>query len=93
MEPRGGGTTPVVVSFRRPYLPGYHATLDGKALTVDSLDGLMPAVTLPPGGHGKLVLWYRPRAVTWGAGLAASGLALAGALAYFGGRGGAGSNS
>ena len=90
---RGGGNAPVVLSFRRPFFRGYHATFEGRALAVSSLDDLMPTVTLPPGSHGTLVLWYRPRAVVWGGTLAALGLVLAGALAYFGGRGAAASNS
>ena len=81
-----GGKTPVVLSFRRPFFAGYHATLDGRTLQVSSQDGLMPTVTLPPGGRGRLVLWYRPRAVVLGAVLAAIGVVLAGALGCFGGK-------
>ncbi len=87
VETARGRRGPVVLSFRRPFFDGYHATLDGKTLAVSSLDGLMPTVTLPPDSRGRLVLWYRPRAVVLGAGLAATGLALAGLWLYLGRRG------
>ena len=77
-----GGSRAVTLSFRRPFYPGYHAKLDGASLPVSSLDGLMPTVTLPPGAHGRLTLWYLPRAVVRGAILAAAGLAAAGVLAW-----------
>ena len=73
---------PVILSFRRPYFAGYHATLDGKPLEVSSIDSLISAATLPRGGRGRLVLWYLPRAVVWGAWLAAAGSAAASALAW-----------
>ena len=63
-----------VLNFRRPYFPGYEASLDGAPLPVGAQDGLTPAVQLPPGRHRRLVLRYRPRAVVWGAEVA--GLAL-----------------
>jgi hypothetical protein len=70
--PAGG--KPALVSFRRPFFPGYRATLNGRAVPVRSGDGLMPIVELPPGSRGRLELTYSPRAVLLG-GLAA-GLSL-----------------
>lgn len=59
-------TRPVLLTFSRPYFPGYHATLNGKPLPVASLNGLAPTVELPAGQNGRLELIYRPRAVTLG---------------------------
>ena len=68
----GGGAD---VLFRRPYLPGYLARLDGARVPVGrSEDGLMPTVRLPRGGHRALALVYEPRAVVWGG--AAAGMSL-----------------
>ena len=60
---------PVAVNFRRPYFPGYKASLDGASLAVSPLGGLIPSVELPPGHHQRLILRYRPAAVVWGAAL------------------------
>jgi hypothetical protein len=57
---------PVLLTFSRPYFPGYRATLDGKPLTVTSLNGLAPTVELAPGQSGRVTMVYRPRAVTLG---------------------------
>ncbi len=61
------------VALRRPFFPGWRATLDGRALPVSSSDGLFPTVDLPAGARGRLVLSYRPRAVVLGAALALAG--------------------
>ncbi len=82
VEVPGNRKNAVTLSFRRPYFTGYHATLDGKTLAVFSQDGLMPAVTLPPGSRGRLTLRYLPRAVVWGAILAVVGAVATGALAW-----------
>ncbi len=61
---------PVLVAFRRPYFPGYHATFNGKAVPVGSYQGLLPTVELPAGvATGDLVLYYRPGAVVLGGGV------------------------
>ena len=73
---------PTLVTFRRPYFPGYVADLDGKALPVVTSDeSLTPAVLLPAGSHGRLTLRYRPRAVVLGGALAAVGLMAMGVFA------------
>ena len=66
---------PALITFRRPFLPGYHATLNGRALPVRS-EGLMPQVELPPGSRGDLELTYRPRAILGGGGITVLSLAL-----------------
>lgn len=73
---------PLLLTFHRAYFPGYVADLDGKRLPVfTSEDSLTPAVLLPAGKHNRLILRYRPRAVVWGASLAAVALLAAGAFA------------
>ena len=75
---------PVLVAFRRPYFPGYRATLDGREVPVGSYRGLLPTVELPAGElGGKLVLAYRPRALVAGAAIAAVTLLIICALAWF----------
>lgn len=71
------------IRFRRPFFPGWRATLDGRALPVSANDGLFPTVDLPAGTRGRLTLFYRPRAVVLGAALALAG---AGALIFTGWR-------
>lgn len=63
---------PIVLTFRRPFLPGYRATLNGRSIPVTSYEGLMPAVELPAGSSGRVELRYRPPAVLWGAAIAAA---------------------
>ncbi len=75
--PEGAG----VVTFRRPYFPGYAATLDGASVPVESADRFMPSVALPPGRHAQLVLQYRPPAVVWGSLASAFSLAVLAAAA------------
>lgn len=58
-----------VVSFSRPYFPGYQARLDGRKLPVNSYRGLFPIVGLPPGSRGRLVLTYCPWWLKFGEGL------------------------
>ncbi len=62
---------PVLITFSRPYFPGYHAKWNGVELPVSSLEGLTPAVELLPGQSGHLELVYRPRAVVWGGSITA----------------------
>lgn len=59
-----------LVLFSRPWYPGYRAMLNGKPLPVAQLNLLMPAVRLPAGAEGTLVLEYRPRALVVGSSLA-----------------------
>ncbi|MGI8820205.1 MAG: hypothetical protein ACR2ID_04965 [Chthoniobacterales bacterium] len=75
-------TRPMLITFSRAYFSGYHATLNGKPLTVTSLQGLAPTVELPAGNGGQLELFYRPRAVT--AGAAVAGLSVLAAAVLLG---------
>lgn len=49
-----------LLSFSRPYFPGYRAKIGNRALRVDSYNGLFPVVEVPAGTHGRLTLIYRP---------------------------------
>ena len=57
--PAGG--RPAYLTFSRPYFSGYQAWLQGQQLPVTSWRGMMPAVKVPAGASGELVLRYRPR--------------------------------
>jgi hypothetical protein len=63
-----------LVVFRRMWLPGWRAELNGKRLRVLCADLLMPAVEIPPGMEGRLVLYYRPTSLILGTLLAALAL-------------------
>ncbi len=65
---------PVLVSFARPWYPGYRAFVDGRATEVGRLEGLMPTVEVPPGRNFQVVLEYRPRSFIVGVALAAFSL-------------------
>lgn len=67
-----------VVTARVTAVPGWSATLDGRALPLRP-DGLFYRVDLPPGTH-RLRLSYRPARL--GEGLAAAGAGAAGLLLY-----------
>jgi hypothetical protein len=75
---------PVLLSFARAWYPGYQAFLNDSPLPCHRLDGILPAVILPPGSRGRLLLVYRPLSLRIGltlAALTAAGLALAAAWA------------
>jgi hypothetical protein len=57
---RGFGARPALVLLRRPWLPGYRATLGGKPVTVGRLDDTLVGVVVPAGGAGRLVIEYLP---------------------------------
>jgi hypothetical protein len=57
--PEGG--PPALLTFSRPYFPGYKARIGAKRPRVASYRGLFPIVELPAGSRGRLVLSYRPR--------------------------------
>ena len=63
-----------LIVFRRMWLPGWRAELNGRSLSVLRADLLMPAVELPPGVEGRLVLFYRPASLIIGTALAALAL-------------------
>jgi uncharacterized membrane protein YfhO len=58
-----------VLSFARPYFPGYKAKLGDRKLAVDSYGGILPIVKIPPGSRGHLVLTYQPWWLICGGGL------------------------
>jgi hypothetical protein len=70
----------VLLSFARAWYPGYQAFFNGRSVPCSLLDGMMPAVVLPPGSQGQLLLVYRPSSLLIGlliAGCAAACLILA----------------
>lgn len=71
------------VVFSRLLWPGYTATLDGRPIPVDSLNGVFVTVRVPAGTNAaRLALSFRPPGTTLGLGLAAGGVVLmAGLLA------------
>lgn len=71
-----GPQAPALVLFSRAWYPGFRAWLDGRELPVRVLADIMPAVEVPAGSHGTLVLSYWPRVLTWG--LTIAGLTLFG---------------
>jgi uncharacterized membrane protein YfhO len=66
------GNRPALLTFSRPFFPGYRATLNGKEAKVSSYRGLMPLVELPGGSQGHLILSYRPWWLVWGGALSIS---------------------
>jgi hypothetical protein len=71
----------LLVVFARPWFPGYRASCNGQPVSVETLDLILPAVRLPAGTRGRLVLEYRPRSLVLGLWLAgATGFLAAGAL-------------
>jgi hypothetical protein len=75
----GKGPRALVV-FRRPWLPGLQATLNGEALPVLRADMLMPAVEIAPGAEGEVRLFYRPRSALAGGVIAALALVVLASL-------------
>jgi hypothetical protein len=55
-----------LLTFSRPFFPGYEAQLGSRKLLVDSYRGLFPIVELPAGSRGRLVLAYRPAWLVYG---------------------------
>jgi hypothetical protein len=66
----------VLVAFAQAWHPGYRARLDGKAVPVYRLNFLVPAVLLPAGAEGRLVLEYCPPSFVLGRTLALATAAL-----------------
>jgi hypothetical protein len=66
------GRGDVLVVFARPWFPGYEATCDGRPVPVEVFDLILPAVRLPAGTSGRVVLEYRPRSFVFGCRLAAA---------------------
>jgi hypothetical protein len=63
----GPGSSAAMIVFRRPWLPGWRATLDGESLPVVAAQMALPAVVVPPGAGGRLEVWYRPWSLVAGA--------------------------
>jgi hypothetical protein len=70
---RGPGPKALVV-FRRPWLPGWRATIDGDEIPVLRANMAMPAIEIPTGAEGEVRLVYRPRSLVIGVTLAFLGL-------------------
>jgi uncharacterized membrane protein YfhO len=68
-------------------VPGWHATIDGKPVTLQRYDGVMQSLSVPAGTH-RIRLWYSPGTLLDGgvlAALAVVGLLLAGIISLRGG--------
>ena len=51
---------PALLTFSRPYFPGYRAYLDDKRIPVRCVDGALLGVELPPGARGIVKVDYFP---------------------------------
>jgi hypothetical protein len=69
----------VLIAFSRPWYPGYRAFCNGRPVEVQLLDLAIPAVRLPAGTSGRVVLEYWPRSLERGCWL----VALTGAACLF----------
>ncbi|MEP6936824.1 MAG: hypothetical protein ABI871_02030 [Chthoniobacterales bacterium] len=54
------GERPALLTFSRPYFPGYRARIGTTRLQVAPYAGAVPSVQIPAGARGRLVLQYRP---------------------------------
>jgi hypothetical protein len=77
---RGKGPKALIV-FRRPWMPGWRATIAGRELPVLRADMAMPAIEIPPDAEGEVRLVYRPRSLVIGMVLAALALIAMAAVA------------
>jgi hypothetical protein len=78
-------SSPQLLRLRLTNLPGWHASIDGEPLKLDSFAGVMLQARVPPGRH-QIELHYWPESFTAGlilAACSAAGLLVAGALAAF----------
>ncbi|HVE71255.1 MAG TPA: YfhO family protein [Thermoanaerobaculia bacterium] len=69
-EDKGGKT---LLVFRRAWLPGWRATIDGKPVPVLRANMVLPAVEVPP-DHFEVRLYYRPTSLVVGSIIAALSL-------------------
>lgn len=76
-----GATGDAMIVTRRAWYPGWSATLDGRPVPVEAYEGIVAAVRLPSGTHGRLVMRYCPAGLREGAAAAAVALLLIAALA------------
>src|SRR5262249_36091054 len=61
-----------LVIFSRPWFPGYRAECNGRPMPVEVFDLILPAVRLPAGTSGRVVLEYRPAPFVLGCCITAS---------------------
>jgi hypothetical protein len=73
---REPSSRPGLILVRRPWLPGYRATLDERPVTLGRLDGTLLGVVIPPGKTGRLRLEYVPLGLRWPALCAVAGALL-----------------
>jgi hypothetical protein len=66
------GDGEILVVFSRCWFPGYVAECDGQPVPVEIYNLILPAVRLPAGTNGRVVLEYRPRAYVIGCRVAAA---------------------
>jgi hypothetical protein len=67
---------PALVLIRTPYAPGWHATVDGRAVPVLPADFVAMAVPIARGGRHTIDLSYDDPAIGYGLAVSAIGLAL-----------------
>jgi hypothetical protein len=73
----------IVVALAQPWYPGLVAQFNGQPIPIYRLNMMQPAVVLPPGSSGELVVLYRPWSLVWGVAVALLTVAtVAGALAW-----------
>ncbi len=65
-----------LVAFSRPWFPGYGATFNGRPIPLSRANLILPAVRLPHGESGELVLEYRPDSLVRGGKTAAATILL-----------------
>ncbi len=58
-------TTPATLVWAESWYPGWQATLDGEAVTIQRADLLLQAVQVPAGDH-TLELTFQPQTLLWG---------------------------
>jgi hypothetical protein len=69
----------LLIVFSRCWFPGYQAVCNGQTFPVEFCSATLPAVRLPAGTSGRLVLSYQPRSLTVGCQVALGALAFVGA--------------
>jgi hypothetical protein len=92
----------LLIVFSRCWFPGYQAVCNGQTFPVEFCSATLPAVRLPAGTSGRLVLSYQPPSLILGEKLALGALAFVGVAllleiarravskqGFFGGRAGA----
>ncbi len=75
-------SSPNILRVAIPYFPGWHATIDGRALDVITVDGAFLGIVVPPGA-GEILLQYRSTYFWPAVAISVLGLAIAaGAMIY-----------